>query len=95
MSWAEKCKILHLSRLDNAVNPDLAMLVSIALRSELQDGRAMVKTIGRWTRASDRTIKTWLAGTAAPGSDHLIILMRKSTAVLVAVLAAAGWEAEI
>jgi hypothetical protein len=96
MSWPEKCKILHLSKLDNAENTDLAVLVSVALRSELQDSRAMVKTIGRWTRAraSDRTIKTWLAGTAVPGSDHLITLMRESESVLKAVLAAAGWRSE-
>ncbi len=94
MSWPEKCKILHLSKLDNAVDADFAALLAIALRGELKEGRAMVKTIGKWTGASDRSIKMWLAGTAVPGSDHLITLMQKSKAVLATVLAAAGWEVD-
>ena len=94
MSWPEKCKILHLSKLDNAADADFAALLAIALRAELQEGRAMVKTIGSWTGASDRSIKMWLAGTAVPRSDHLITLMQKSKAVLATVLAAAGWEVD-
>lgn len=46
----------------------------------------------RWTRAAERTVKHWLAGSHGPGGDYLLVLTRESDIVLHAVLAAAGRE---
>ncbi len=59
-----------------------------ALRSEFAERRHAAKILGRWTGAHERTIKTWLAGTACPNGDHLIALVAHSDAVLETVLAA-------
>src|SRR3546814_18905308 len=44
----------------------------------------------RWTGASERTAKHWLAGHHGPGGGHLIALLRESETVYEAVLTAAG-----
>lgn len=69
---------------------DLAHAIGWALRAELAGSRAMVKTVGRWTGASDRAIKNWLAGNAVPNGVHLVALMRHSRVVLSVILSAAG-----
>lgn len=90
MSLPEKGTIVPLSRIDNGAEAGLAMAIAVALRAELGSSRALVKTIGRWTGASDRAIKNWLAGRAVPSGLHLVALMRRSDAVLTAVMIAAG-----
>lgn len=90
MSLPEKGRKLPLSALDNSEAAELAGAIARALRSELGARRAMVKVIGRWTGASDRAIKEWLAGRAVPNGLHLIGLMRYSEAVTRVVLSAAG-----
>ena len=49
-----------------------------------------VKTAIRWTGASERTVKHWLAGTHAPRRSHLIELVRHSDKVLGDLSRAAG-----
>jgi len=44
----------------------------------------------RWTGFSERTAKTWLAGSHGPAGEHLVELMRNSNEVLAAVLVLAG-----
>lgn len=44
----------------------------------------------RWTGASERTVKYWLAGERGPSGDHLIALARHSDAVLFMLFALAG-----
>lgn len=44
----------------------------------------------RWTGASERSVKQWLAGTHAPCGMHLLTLIRHSDHVLRRVLVAAG-----
>src|SRR3546814_19592061 len=44
----------------------------------------------RWTGASERTAKHWLAGHHGPGGGHLIALLRESETAYEAVLPAAG-----
>ncbi|MCB1501374.1 MAG: hypothetical protein KDK07_16575 [Bauldia sp.] len=40
----------------------------------------------RWTGATERTVKNWLAGESGPSGEHLVSLLRHSDATLEAVL---------
>lgn len=64
--------------------------ISEALRHELGSSAPAIKTIMRWTGASNRAAKYWLAGERGPGGWHLIQLARNSDAVLHAFLAMAN-----
>lgn len=70
-------------------SPNYAALIATALRSELGNSHRATKTVMRWTGASERTVKHWLAGRHGPGGAYLIVLMRESEAVFEAVLTAA------
>jgi hypothetical protein len=59
-----------------------AAAIAEALRSELGSSFRATKTVMRWTGASDRAAKYWLAGTRGPDGWHLILLARNSDAVL-------------
>jgi hypothetical protein len=67
-----------------------AAMVATALRTELGNSHRATKTVMRWTGASERTVKHWLAGHHGPGGEYLIVLMRESETVYEAVLSAAG-----
>lgn len=69
---------------------DFAILMAQALRAELGSTHRAVKTAMRWTGASERTVKHWLAGTHAPRGSHLVRLVRHSDRVLGDFLLAAG-----
>ena len=60
----------------------LAEQIGTALTDELGASRRAAKTVMRWTGASDRTAKYWIAGTRGPDGWHLILLARNSDAVL-------------
>ncbi len=92
MSRLEKGTIVPLSGVDNSAEAEFARALAAALRRELKGRRSIVKIIGRWTEASDRAIKNWLAGRSVPSGFHLVVLMMKSDAVLKVVMAAAGRE---
>jgi hypothetical protein len=51
-----------------------------------------VKTIMRWTCASERTIKNWLDGSHGRSGEHLIDVIQHSDAVYSLVLRLAGRE---
>jgi hypothetical protein len=68
----------------------LAIEISKALRRELGGTHRTVKTIMRWTKASERTIKNWLEGKHGPSGPHLIEVIRHSDAVYSLVLQLAG-----
>jgi hypothetical protein len=72
--------------------PGLAFadLMAQALTDELGTTHQAVKTVMRWTGASERSAKHWLAGTHAPHGAHLVALMRHSDKVTQQLLAAAG-----
>lgn len=55
--------------------------LSSALRSELGGSGAAVKTIMRWTAASDRSARTWMNGGGCPSGYHLLRLARECDAV--------------
>lgn len=64
--------------------------ISSALRSELGGSRAAVKTIMRWTAASDRSARTWMNGSGSPSGYHLLRLARESDGVFDVILDLTG-----
>lgn len=59
-----------------------ALIVAGALRAELGETHRAIKTVMRWTGASERTVKHWFAGTHGPSGSHLTALARHSDSVL-------------
>jgi len=72
-----------------------AKMVSAALRKDLGDTHRATKTVMRWTGASERTVRNWLAGTKGPSGEHLVVLIRHSETVLEVILDRAGRERSI
>jgi hypothetical protein len=72
------------------VRQQYALVVAGALHDELGGSHRAIKTIVRWTGASERTAKNWLAGTSGPSGEHLIALTRNSDEVFDAILILAG-----
>ncbi len=64
--------------------------IAAALHRELKGTHRAVKTTMRWTGASERTVKTWIAGSHGPSGEHLISLMCDSDEVLAGILSLAG-----
>ena len=63
--------------------------IADALRRELGPTHQAIKTVMRWTGASERTAKYWLSGERGPSGEHLIRLAQHSDAVLITILAMA------
>ena len=57
-----------------------------ALKTELGSTHQAVKTLMRWTRASEKTAKNWLAGKSGPRGEHLAALIQHSDLALNAFL---------
>ena len=66
--------------------------VAAALHRELGGTHQAAKRTMRWTGASERTAKNWIAGSHGPSGEHLISLMRHSDEVLAGLLSLAGRE---
>lgn len=60
------------------------------LRREPGPRHQAIKTVMRWTGASERTAKYRLSGKRRPSGEHLILLAQHSDAVLVTILTMAG-----
>ena len=60
--------------------------ISDTLRRELGPTHQAIKTVMRWTGASERTAKYWLSGERGPSGEHLIRLAQHSDAVLITIL---------
>jgi hypothetical protein len=73
-------------------NANYAAAIAGALRAELGDSHRAVKSVMRWTGASERTVKNWLAGRRGPRGDYLVDLIRHSDKTLDFVLRLAGRE---
>lgn len=58
-----------------------AIVIGAALRQEVGGTHRAIKTVVRWTGASERTVKYWLAGTSGPKGEHLVALAHHSDAV--------------
>ena len=65
---------------------DYRTAIAAALRDELGLTHRAVKTAMRWTGASERTVKYWIAGERGPSGKHLIALARHSDIVFHMVL---------
>lgn len=65
---------------------ECAKAIADALQHELGSSARAAKTIARWTGASDRAAKYWLAGSRCPSGRQLILLAMHSDAVLEAFL---------
>jgi hypothetical protein len=76
---------LHLTK-HTTVTVDYESQIATALRRELGGSHKAVKTLMRWTGASERTSKNWLSGSTGPNGVHLILLMGFSDAVFEVVL---------
>jgi hypothetical protein len=86
----KKGKVLHLS----GQNTEIPYLEDIALtlRTEFGANRNAIKEVMRWTGASERAVKYWLAGTSGPSGEHLIALVAASDSILAMLLRRAGRE---
>lgn len=60
---------------------DYAELIADALRREHDETHRTVKTIMRWTGASERSVKNWVSGVSGPSGYFLMRLCIKSPAV--------------
>lgn len=65
-------------------------MIAAALRRELGGTHQAVKTTMRWTGATERTAKNWIAGSHGPSGEHLISLLRHSDEVLIGLFTLAG-----
>jgi hypothetical protein len=86
----EKGKKLHHGGSDGGDGLDFGRMIAEALRSELGSNHQTVKTVMRWTGASERTVKHWFAGTHGPRGEHLVALSEHSDEVFKAFLLMAG-----
>jgi len=75
--------------------PGYSGAISAALRGELGDSHQAIKTVMRWSGASERTAKNWLAGTRGPTGEHLLSLIRHSNAVLEVAMRLSGRESSL
>ena len=69
-----------------ATRADLAMQIAGALKRDVGQTHAAVKTVSCWTGAHERTAKQWLSGRICPRGDHLVQLVRNSDQVFEVVL---------
>jgi hypothetical protein len=73
-----------------ALHQQYALVIAAALQDEVGDTHRAIKTLVRWTGASERTVKNWLAGTSGPSGEHLIALARSSDEVFDAIVLLTG-----
>lgn len=76
-------------------NLSFNIAIAAALKAELGLTHQGIKTVVRWTGASERTVKHWFAGTHGPSGDHLVDLMAKSDKVLRVILERSGRHASL
>jgi hypothetical protein len=60
--------------------------IAQALQRELRGSQRALKTLMRWTGASERSAKNWYTGASGPNGANLVALMRHSNAVYETVL---------
>jgi len=91
--FPKKGKKFHQGLRSDETEIEFKGLIASALKTELGSTHQSVKTLVRWTGASDRTVKHWLAGTHGPSGEHLVALVRNSDAVLNAFMLMANRRA--
>jgi hypothetical protein len=99
MSFSQTGKVLHKTGKELPVGPardqraQYAAAVASSLQQVFEAPGISTKTIMGWTRASERTVKGWAAGSYGPRGEHLVALMGSSDLVLKCVLSLANREA--
>jgi hypothetical protein len=88
--FPKKGNELHRGSQRSGARGEFEQKIALALRSELGSTHQSIKTVMRWTGASERTVKHWFAGTHGPNGQHLVELVRHSDAVLICFLSAAN-----
>jgi len=81
-------KELPMTRRNSSIG--YAPAIAEALSTELRGSNRAIKTVMRWTGASERTVKGWLSGRSGPSGEHLISLLQNSDTLLERVLRLAG-----
>lgn len=81
-------KVLH--RTSRVRVDEYELEIARALRVEFGSAKASVKTVMRWTGASERTVKGWFAGSFGPSARHLVLLIASSDAAFASLLALCG-----
>lgn len=74
--------IVHLDGIPDEYRRAIAM----ALHAELGATHRAIKSVMRWTGASERTVKYWFQGERGPSGEHLVSLVRHSEAVVIVLL---------
>jgi hypothetical protein len=69
-----------------------AEAVAQAWREDFGETHRAIKTVMRWPGVSERTVKNWFSGASGSRGEHLVSLVRHSTAVLEAFLVLAERE---
>ena len=59
-----------------------ATAIAAALREDLGSTHQATKTVMRWTGASERTVKNWLAAKSGPSGEHLVALSHRGPPAL-------------
>ena len=72
------------------VGSEYPLVIALALKGEIGDSRRAIKTLTRWTGASERTVQNWLSAVRGPSGPHLVALAKHSSAVHEAYLALTG-----
>lgn len=67
-----------------------ANAIALALNRELGRSRHAVKTLTRWTGASERTAKNWINAKRGPSGEDLVALAKHSNEVMRAFHRLAG-----
>jgi hypothetical protein len=69
-------------------------VIAMALKEEIGYSHQAIKTLSRWTGASERTAQNWLSAVRGPSGPDMIALAQHSSAVHNAYLVMAGRSAE-
>jgi hypothetical protein len=72
------------------VGGEYPLAIAMALKDEVGSSRHAIKTLKRWTGASERTVQNWLSAVRGPSGPHLVALATHSAAVYWAILSLTG-----
>ncbi|MEM5404856.1 MULTISPECIES: hypothetical protein [Paraburkholderia] len=76
------------------IHTEYPRVIATALKEEPGDARRAIKTLTRWTGASERTVQNWLSAVRGPSGPDMIALAQHSSAVHNAYLIMAGRSAD-
>lgn len=77
------------------ISTGYAQVTAEALKFDLGGSNRTIKTVMKWTGASERTVKGWLSGSNGPRGEHFIALLSNSDALFDRVLGLTGRGAVI